>query len=293
MRYYQGGREMIIDFHTHIFPDFLAQKAIHKLEKMTYTKAFVDGTLEGLQESMEEAKVDLSVLLPVATSPKQVVTCNNGAIEINQMEPNKFISFGAMHPDFEDYKEELKRIKNAGIKGIKLHPDYQETMFDDIRYKRIIDVATELDFIISIHAGLDIGLCDPIHATPKRIRNVIQEVQPKKLVLAHMGGFQLWEEVLAVLGGEEVYFDTAFSLGDIKYWDVTPVDIEKLKMMATEQFMEFLNVFGEDRILFATDSPWCGQKEMIVEIEKLPLSREQKEKILGGNAAKLLQLACV
>ena len=195
---------MIIDFHTHTFPEFLAGKAIHKLENLTYTKAFTDGTTQGLLNAMYVAKVDMSVVLPVATSPKQVEVCNNGAIQLNQgytgglsfnqshvgtERVSKLLSFGAMHPDYVDYKTELRRIKKLGIKGIKLHPDYQETLFDDIKYMRIVEAASELDLITLIHAGLDIGLADPIHATPKRIRNVIREVQPKKLVLGHMGGY--------------------------------------------------------------------------------------------------------
>ncbi|MFI3173158.1 MAG: amidohydrolase family protein, partial [Eubacteriales bacterium] len=178
---------MIIDFHTHTFPDFLAPKVIPKLEKSACIKAFVDGTMEGLKASMLEAGIDMSVVLPVATSPAQVETCNNSAQKINEEQANKIHSFGAMHPDYADYKVELKRVKEMGLKGIKLHPDYQQTLFDDIRYKRILECATELDLVTVVHAGLDIGLPDPIHATPQIIKNLIDDVYPEKLVLAHMG----------------------------------------------------------------------------------------------------------
>lgn len=281
---------MIIDFHTHTFPDFLAPKVIPKLEKGANIKAFVDGTLSDLQRSMAEAKVDVSVVLPVATTPSQVITCNNSSRTLNEEYGASIISFGAMHPDYEDYKVELKRIQAMGMKGIKLHPDYQTTVFDDIKYKRIIDTASELGLITVVHAGLDIGLPDPIHAVPRGIKNVIREVQPEKLVLAHMGGFCLWEEVMELLVGENVYLDTAFSLGKIHYLPDYPNEKRIYSMMSDELFMEMVHAFGEDRILFATDSPWGGQEETLEEFYKMPLTKFQQEKILGKNAMKLMAL---
>lgn len=281
---------MIIDFHTHTFPDFLAPKVIPKLEQGGYIHSFVDGTVESLKKSMEIAQVDLSVVLPVATSVSQVNTCNNCAVAMNEERQELLLSFGAMHPDYEDYRAELIRIKDRGIKGIKLHPDYQTTVFDDIRYKRIVDVASELDLITVVHTGLDIGLPGPIHAVPQAIVNLIHDVKPEKLVLAHMGGFQLWEEALERLAGENVYLDTAFSLGDIQYFEDAPEEKRRYKMMDSELFMKMVDCFGEDRILFATDSPWGGQKETLDAFARLPLSTVQREKILSGNALKLLKI---
>lgn len=280
---------MIIDFHTHIFPDFLAPKVIPKLEKGSNMHAYLDGTMRGLQKSMQEAKVDISVLLPVATSISQVETCNNNAQVINEEHGDEFISFGAMHPDYENYKAELHRIKEMGIKGIKLHPDYQRTKFNDIKYKRIVETATELDLITLVHAGLDIGLPDPIHAMPKVIKELIDDVEPQKLVLAHMGSFQLWEEAMEILPGKGIYIDTAFSLGTTPYFADYPIE-QRLQMMEAGLFMQMLEAFGEERVLFATDSPWGGQKETLQSIDKIPLSQMQKNKILSENARRLLNI---
>lgn len=281
---------MIIDIHTHVFPDFLAKKAVSKLESYTDTISFVDGTLQGLASSMAAAEVDLSILLPVATSVSQVVKCNDGAVSVNQEQAGKFLSFGAMHPDYEDYRGELKRMKDMGLKGIKLHPDYQETMFDDIKYKRILAYATELDLITLVHAGVDIGLPGPVHAAPKSIQNVIRDVQPEKLILAHMGGFYAWEEVMDLLAGEQVYLDTAFTLGSVNYRKECPVEQRKFTMMNEELFVEMVHVFGVDRVLFGTDSPWSGQKETLDVFRSLSLTTEEKNKILGENAVSLLKL---
>ncbi len=288
--YFKGreGFPMIIDFHTHTFPDFLAPKVIPKLEKGSKMHASLDGTMASLEHSMEESGVDISIVLPVATSPSQVITCNNSSLSINEEKAGRIISFGAMHPEYEDYKNELRRIKEHGIKGIKLHPDYQNTMIDDMKYKRLIDAASELDLITIIHAGLDIGLPGPIHAVPTRIKNLVAEVKPEKMILAHMGGFSLWEEVIDVLAEENVYLDTAFSLGEINYMEDFPQEMAKYSMMSSELFHRMLQVFGEDRILFATDSPWAGQKETLESISKLELAEAQRRKILGENAYMLL-----
>lgn len=166
-------------------------------------------------------------------------------------------------------------MKHMGFKGIKLHPDYQETFIDDIRYKRIISYASELDLIVSVHAGFDPGYPDCIHCPPQKALDVIRDVQPQKLVLAHMGGFMMWDEVEAYLTGENIWMDTAAVFGHIP----------------EEQFVRIVRAHGADRILFATDSPWGGQKEFAEYFRNLPLSDEEKEAIARGNARKLLGMS--
>lgn len=279
---------MIIDFHGHTFPEFLVPKVIPKLEAGAHMHAYADGTLGGMLASMEVAGIDMSVVLPVATTVSQVQTCNRCAIEINEEYVGRLISFGAMHPDYEDYKKELLRIKNMGIKGIKLHPDYQQVMIDDIRYKRIISAASELGLITLIHAGIDIGLPGPVHAVPNAIKNLLVDVKSEKMILAHMGGFNMWEEAIDVIAGENVYLDTAFSLGEINYFSDYPIAERNCVMMKPDLFMKMVQAFGEDKILFATDSPWGGHAETLEAFQEIPLSEMQREKILCGNAKKLL-----
>ena len=122
---------MIIDFHTHIFPDKIAVKTIEHLEKVGGVKAATDGTLKGLLTSMEQCGVDLSVILPVATKPTQFENIQSFAKSVNEQYAGRLISFGGIHPDCEDYKKELDTIKAMGLIGIKLHPDYQGVMIDD------------------------------------------------------------------------------------------------------------------------------------------------------------------
>ena len=278
---------MIIDIHTHTFPEKIAAKAIESLSKEAHIVANTDGTNTGLNASMKEALVDISVIMPVATSPEQVVKINDRAMRVNE-EETSLISFGGIHPDFEDYKHEFKRIKTGGIKGIKLHPVYHKLDIDDIKYLRIIDCAAENDLIVLTHAGLDVGFPGVVHCSPKMCRHVWDEVGVFKFILAHMGGWENWEEVPEYFGGSGVYIDTSFSTEKIKPLNDGHWDGKNLSMLGTERVMKIIDAIGADRVLFGSDSPWTSQKESIEFIRNLPLDSVDKDKILGKNSCDLL-----
>lgn len=266
---------MIIDSHTHIFPDQLAEKTIKKLGDMGNIKAYTNGTKSGLLNSMKEAGVNCSIILPVVTRPEQFKTVNEFAVKINEKYQDseyRLLSFGGIHPDSSGYKGQLKEIVNMGLLGIKLHPDYQDMYFDDIRYMRLIDYASELGLIISVHAGLDVGYPEDIHCPPKAARKVIDEVAPEKLILAHLGGYQQWDEVEDLLVGQKVYLDTAYIQNT----------------MEQSQFLRILKNHGSDKILFATDSPWSGQKESVEWMKQLSIPENELNQIFYGNIAGLL-----
>lgn len=262
---------MIIDFHTHIFPDKIAGRTLDYLSDIFGASPFADGTHTGLCDSMKKAGVDVSVSLPAVTKVSQVESINRFASAFTE---GAVISFGGIHPECENYKEILKEIKNLGLKGIKLHPDYQDTYFNDIRYKRIISYATELGLIISVHAGQDPKCPDNIHCTPAMAEEVLNEVEPEKLVLAHMGGNELWSEVEERLVGRNVYFDTGVILD----------------RMPQEQFLRMVREHGADKIVFGTDSPWADQKKFVEILKEMPLEEEERNQIFAGTAVKLLGL---
>ena len=262
----------IIDFHTHTFPDKMAEKTIASLGKVAGVTAKSDGTLNGLMDSMRRSGVDFSVILPVVTRPEQFQTINNFAAKTNEMYGDKVLSFGGIHPLTQNYKKELNYIKSLGLKGIKLHPDYQGTMIDDIGYKHIIDYASQLDLTIVVHAGIDIGLPEPVHCPPDKSAALIEELQPPKLVLAHMGGWKQWDEVEQYLVGKHVYLDTAFCHD----------------YMEKEQFERIVKQHGADKILFATDSPWEDPKDTMELVESASLTEAEKNMIYAANACRLL-----
>lgn len=266
---------MVIDFHTHIFPDAIASKTISSLEACSGIRAATNGTLQGLLSSMEQTGVELSIVLPVVTKPSQFDSINAFAKSVNETYAGRLLSFGGIHPDCEDYKAKLRMIKDYGLQGIKIHPDYQGVMIDDMRYKHIIEYASELGLITVTHAGMDIGLADPVHCPPDKMRKVLDEIKPEKMVLAHYGGWKQWEMVYDYLAGENVYFDTAFTFDYIE----------------RDMFCKICEKHDPKKILFATDSPWSDAAKGIEAVWALPITKQQKEDILANNAKRLLNIS--
>ena len=265
---------MVIDFHTHIFPEAISHRTIATLEKVSGIEAATNGTLDALLQSMEKTGVDMSVILPVVTKPSQFESVNLFAKSVNEQYGDKLLSFGGIHPDCEDYKGKLRYIKELGLRGIKLHPDYQGVMIDDVRYMNIIEYASELGLIVSTHAGLDNVSPDLVHCPPDRMRKVIDVVKPEKLVVAHYGGWKRWEEVYEYLADADVYFDTAVTLDYIEQ----------------DMFLKIWEKHDKKKVLFATDSPWSDPGMIIAKVHDLPITQVEKEALFENNAKRLLTI---
>lgn len=269
---------MIIDFHTHVFPEKIAKRTVELLAEQSGCSPYSDGSIAGLLEKMTEAEVDIAINLPVMTNPSQFESLNRFASEINQTFANqerRIISFAGIHPLCEDLEEKMKWIKAQGFLGVKIHPDYQDTYINDERYLRIFRAAKAEDLIVITHAGVDDGYPNcPVHCTPERVLDVLAKVGSFKLVLAHYGGNRMAEEVYALLAGKEVYFDTAYLL----------------RLIKKEDFLRILEKHGDDRVLFATDSPWSDLRGDIEILRSYSLPQSTEQKILAENAKKLLGL---
>ena len=276
---------MVIDIHTHTFSENIADIAIKKLSNSGHIPCFLNGTVTGLKESMKKSGIDYSVVLPVATNPFKLDSMNT--ISIEQNGKDNLIYFGAMHPDAPNWKEQLERLVKNGIKGIKIHPVFQNVDIDDIRYLKILNRAAEHGLIVLMHAGADISFPSAVRCSPKMTANALRQVGNVKIILAHMGGWKNWDEVAENLVNTSAMLDTSFSLGKI-----TPLDNsfskEFLNLLKDEDFIKLVRAFGSHRILFGTDSPWTDQKRSLDLIKKLPLAENEKINILGQNAFKLL-----
>ncbi|KNY27412.1 amidohydrolase family protein [Pseudobacteroides cellulosolvens] len=218
---------------------------------------------------MKKAGVDYSVLLPIATKPSQTEVINNWAASICG---DGIIAFGSIHPDHTEWKKELKRIKDLGLKGIKLHPDYQLFYIDDKRMYPIYEYMFSLGLVLVFHAGRDIGLPEPYHCTPDRLYKLVCDFNGAKIIAAHMGSFAYWDDVEKYLVGTDIYFDTSYSLGCI----------------SDDQAKRIILNHGYEKVLFATDSPWTDQSEEIDKLRNLKLGTKAESAILGENACKLL-----
>lgn len=285
------NKRRVIDFHTHTFPDKISERVVQKLAGVSHTRAFTRGSASDLIASMRKSGVNYSVNLPVMTSVEQVSKVNQGLIcQKDSLEASGILTFGGMHPDCPDYKEELIRLKDAGIPGIKLHPAYQNVDLDDIRMLRIIDMASELNLIVLVHAGIDIGIYDHNYSSVKHVLHLLDQINPYCLVLAHMGGWACWDDVEQHLAGAPVWFDTAFSLGAVTRNPGDDGIPYREQNLSNKDFIRLCRKHGTDHILFATDSPWEGQEDYLARIQSLSLTEQELDQILWKNAAGLLSI---
>ena len=263
---------LVIDFHTHCFPDKIAKKTI---EKLSYVSGGLipqtDGTKDSLLYLMSKDGVDKSVVLSIATNANQQKNVNDFAISLKS---EKLVPFGSVYPFSEDWEEELERLKNNGIKGIKLHPDYQQFFVDDERIFPIYKKIEKLGFVLIFHAGEDFGFAPPYKATPERLRKVATLIETP-VVCAHWGGLSMGEDVLKCLCDiDKCYFDTAFGYGT----------------MPKDMALRILDKKGTDKILFGSDCPWNAPVWDVGMLKTMGLTPDEEEKIFYKNAEKLLGL---
>lgn len=273
---------MLIDVHTHTFPDAIAERALKKLVEKTGNTILPegDGTVGGLLDHMRRDGVDYAVVCPVATKPDQFDGILAEALRIRdgacgEDAQRHLVPFASVHPGDGARAAHLAEVARRGIKGVKLHPYYQAFVLDAPDMLDYFRCCRDLGLVVQCHCGFDIGFpFDPV-CDPARVARVAAAVPGLKLIAAHLGGWRAWEEGLALLAGKDLFLDTAVL--SAHFGDATARSI-LLKHPA-------------DRLLFATDWPWMGFAEGVRYIRSLGLAAEGERRLLGGNAADLLGLA--
>ncbi len=267
---------MLIDFHTHVFPEKIVKGAMEVLAKAADYTPFSNGSIFGLLDAMERANCDVSVVMPVCTKPSQFDSINRFALEINEdysKGKRRLISFGGIHPLCDDIKSKMKFLSDSGFLGVKIHPDYQGEFINCDGYKEIFKCAKDLNMIVLTHAGVDDGYKgEKIKCPPILAREIVDEFNYNKIVFAHFGGHKMIDDVYKYLAGKDVFFDTAFTMHEIN----------------KEDFIKILTKHGSDKILFATDSPWRDIKTDFDIIKSFNLDKNTENNIFYKNAIKLL-----
>lgn len=273
---------MIIDFHTHAFPDALAPHAMASMVGNTGSSHATDGSVTALKASMAEAGIDLSVILPVATNPMKLTTMNNITLEHDPSDG--LLYFGGVHPLAPNWKEELDRLAAGGVKGIKIHPPFQQLDISAPAFLRVLDHAASLGLIVVAHTGPEMAFLGTEFSAPAKVAAVLRAVPGMKFVAAHVGGCTTFEDLMEHYNGLDCYFDLSSLLpanGPLaKYFDV----------MTHEDVIKSVRTLGVERFLFASDTPWFSQEENLALIRSLPFTEAERTAILGGNAKKLLGL---
>lgn len=264
---------MKIDCHVHAFPDGIAERAMKKLSDTAGFPHYSLGTETDTRRILKECGVDYGVLLPIATKPTQQTSINNWAAELNK---GNLISFGTVHPDNEAWLDELDRIKELGLKGVKLHPDYQGFFLFEERLIPFWQRCEELELPVTIHMGYDPVTPTVRRAMPQDLVYVHSKVPNVNIIAAHMGGVFAWEAAYHyVCGDRHIWLDTAFTEG----------------FLQPELMKKLIEKHGADRVLFASDLPWHLPSMEEGLIEKLDLSDRELDRIYWENTAELLKLS--
>lgn len=266
---------MLIDIHTHAFPEKISKMTLEKLKEGIRSiqgdkyipHPCTDGTVAGLKENMAKAGVDLSFVMPIATKVKHFESINAFAAEITD---GSVISFGSVHPMQENAADAIKILKENGFKGIKLHHQFQLCDVDSRESIALIKACEDNEMYVMMHAGSDIGLPPPLHCTPKKLKNALEYVSGKYLIAAHLGGWDMWEDVYRLLAGTNIKMDTAF-ISEF-------IDKELCK--------KIIKKHGSDKIYFGSDCPWEDPADTLSFIDSLGLTEEEKENILYRNAKR-------
>ena len=264
---------MIIDMHVHVFPEALAKRALGDVGETSHMPPVTDATVQDTRQKLNGWGISAGVLLHIATKPGQQRKINQWAAEIQD---DFFYSFGSVHPDDPDSIPELTRIRELGLHGVKLHPDYQNFFANDKKVYPIYEAIQDLGLPVTFHAGWDPVSPEVCHTPPHDVAEIARRFPRMTIIAAHLGGMDACDEVERHLVGlENVYLDTSMS-----YLFCKP-----------EQTRRIIQNHGHERILFASDCPWSLPTKQIALIDSLGLSTQALEHIYFRNAQRLLSIA--
>ena len=227
---------MSIDFHTHVFHPKIADKVLDQLENHYGIEPVGTGLVDDLLFCLDKAGIDRGVVHTAATSPDQVIPANNWSIFINENYP-RLTAFGTLHPEYEKWEQELKRLELKGIKGLKFHPDFQGYDLSDPRLDPIFE-SIGSRFVLLFHVG-DRLPPEINPSSPGKLAIIRKKFSKLTIVAAHLGGYLHWGESIKHLAGTDVFLDTSSSLPFIKDDDLRNI----------------LRTHPQERILFGSDYP--------------------------------------
>ncbi|HBF34262.1 TPA: amidohydrolase [Candidatus Sumerlaeota bacterium] len=272
---------MFIDCHMHAFADNIADKAVAQLIDYYHVTAPYTGRVSEVMAVAAEVKLDGLVLLVAATRPTQVKPANNWVLSMRQeylaeqaKAPNhtpRIAHFGTYHPGDPNWLAEIRRLRAAGITGIKIHPEFQGIDLADPKLNAFFEEVKN-DFVLLIHVGDPVVTPDNA-STPRKIARILDNFPGIKIIAAHMGGYLFWEEAYDCLAGRDVYLDTSSSL--------CYMDLDLARKIICKH--------GTDKVLFGSDFPLHSPADEAAIIHRISwLTSSDKEKILGLNCAELL-----
>ena len=259
---------MIIDFHTHVFPDNIAEKASNSIGRFYDLPIHFDGTLATLLRIEKAAGVGACVVHSVATTPTQTASINGFIAGLCRQNENVY-GFATIHPDQEDMAGEIERALALGLKGVKIHSDMQRTALDDPRLFQMYEV---IQGRVPLLAHTGDSRFD--YSNPGRLLRVLDAFPKLTVVGAHFGGWSVWQEACEALRGRDIYVDCSSS-----FYALSP-----------EESKALILGYGAHRVLFGSDYPMWDPGAELKALDAIGLPAAELERILHENAELLLGL---
>lgn len=267
---HNGVRYPAADAHAHIYPEKIAEKATASVGRFYGLDMRYVGTPGVLAEAGAQAGLDRFLVCSVATKVEQVPSINN-FIESACRACPQFVGLGAWHPDVEDIEGGLEDIQRRGLRGIKLHPDFQEFPIDDPKMLPFYQAAERRGMPILFHTGDN----RKDFSSPRRLARVLDRVPGLTCTAAHLGGYTEWRAARECLKGSGVYVDTSSSF----------------PFLTREEILESIALFGPDRVMFGTDFPMWPAGPELEGLFALGLTEAENRGILFENFARLYRVS--
>ena len=263
------GRYEIIDAHSHIFPEKIAENATVNIGHFYDIPMDNKGISSKLIEAGSKRGVTKYLVCSTATTPHQTYNINNFIAE-ECAQHSCFYGFGTTHPDSEDLEGDIEQILSLGLHGVKLHPDFQKFNADSPEAFKIYELI-EGKLPLLIHCGD--ARYD--YSAPRRIRKIHDNFPKLQLLAAHLGGYQQWEEAEQCLPGlDNVRFDISSSLA----------------FLTPEKAAHMIRKYGVENCFFGSDFPMWSHEDELMRFLKLGFTEEENQKILAANFKDFLGL---
>ena len=259
----------LIDIHTHIYPDEIAQKATDSVQKFYgIGSGTMDGTVKMMLEKGKEAGIDQYVILPVAIRPDRVQGIND-YIQQQAKQHDNFIPFGTVHAAMDGLMDEVERLLALGVKGIKMHPDSQRFHIDD---ERLFPMYEALRGRVPVLLHMGDHRYDYSH--PVKLRKILDMFPGLSAIAAHFGGYSMYDTALELLKDTDCVMDVSSSL----------------MFMEDGKAEYYVNQYGAERLAFGTDYPMWDPVKETKRFFDLKLTESQFEQIAHKTAERILKL---
>ncbi|NDC89016.1 MAG: amidohydrolase [Bacteroidetes bacterium] len=262
---------MIVDSHCHVWPDHIAAQVLSV--KIAGLDAMGDGTLAGLTVKLDEAGIDYGCCLGVATVPKNLEKTNEF---IGALDRSRFVPFGTIHPD-RTIEENMRSIRDNGIVGVKLHPNFQGIDLADPRVIEICRALADDGIVVITHAGEGSDAAATERGSPQKVVALADAIPNLTLMACHYGAYHQLDLAEDVVVGSRVILETS--------WPPT------MAILEPERIRAIIERHGADRVVYGSDWPMADPVAEIAGIKALGLNPEDEAKVLGGNMARMLGLA--